>query len=60
MCVVAAYLFIEHCIDMLHVFKVICSSTVLGFLRSLVFLLVNLDVSVTWIWFSVAVQRKPG
>ena len=24
------------------------------------FLLVNLDVSVTWIWFSVAVQRKLG
>ena len=60
MCVVAAYLFIEHCIDVLHVFKVNCNSTVLGFLRSLVFLLVNLDVSATWIWFSVAVQRKPG
>ena len=49
MCVVAAYLFIEHCIDMSHVFKVNCNSTVLGFLRSLVFILVNLDVSVTWI-----------
>ena len=61
MCVVVAYLFIEHCIDMLHVLKVNCNSTVLGFFEDqLVFLLVNLDVSVTRIWFSVAVQRKPG
>ena len=34
MCAVAAYLFIEHCINVLHVFKVNYNSTVLGFLRS--------------------------
>ena len=34
MCVVAAYLFIEHWIDVFHVLKVNCNSTVLGFLRS--------------------------
>ena len=61
MCVVAAYLFIEHCIDVLHVFKVNFKFNGVRFFEvPLVFLLVNLDVSVTWIWFSVAVQRKLG
>ena len=61
MCVVAAHLFIEQCIDVLHVFKVNCKFNGVRFFEvSLVFLLVNLDMLVTWIWFSVAVQRKLG
>ena len=43
-CVVAAHLSIEQCIDVLNVFKVNCKGNdVLVFEVSLVFLLVNLD-----------------
>ena len=43
-CVVAAHLSIEQCIDALNVFKVNCKGNdVLVFEVSLVFLLVNLD-----------------
>ena len=60
-CVVAAHLSIEQCIDALNVFKVNCKGNdVLVFEVSLVFLLVNLDMFITWIWFSVAVRRKLG
>ena len=60
-CVVAAHLSIEQCIDVLNVFKVNCKGNdVLVFEVSLVFLLVNLDMFITWIWFSVAVRRKLG
>ena len=60
-CVVAAHLSIEQCIDVLNVFKVNCKGNdVLVFEVSLVFLLVNFDMFITWIWFSVAVRRKLG
>ena len=60
-CVVAAHLSIEQCIDVLDVFKVNCKGNgVMLFEVSLVFLFVNLDMFVTWIWFSVAVRRKLG
>ena len=60
-CVVAAHLSIEQCIDVLNVFKVNCKGNdVLVFEVSLVFLLLNLDMFITWIWFSVAVRRKLG
>ena len=60
-CVVVAHLSIEQCIDVLNVFKVNCKGNdVLVFEVSLVFLLVNLDMFITWIWFSVAVRRKLG
>ena len=55
-CVVAAHLPIEQCIDMLNVFKVNCKGNGVTFFEVLlVFLLVNLDMFVRWIWFSVAV-----
>ena len=61
MCVVAVHLLIEQCINVLHVFKVNCRFNGVGFFEvSLVFLLANLGMFVTWIWFSVAFQRKLG
>ena len=63
-CVVAAHLSVEQCIDVLdvsNVFKVNYKGNGIAFFEvSLVFLLVNLDMFVTWIWFSVAVRRKIG
>ena len=50
---------IEQRINVLNVFKVNCKDNGVKFFEiSLVFLLVSLDMLVTWIWFSVAVQRK--
>ena len=61
---VAVDLSIEQCIDVLdvsNVFKVNYKDNGVTFFEvSLVFLLVNLDMFVTWIWFSAAVQRKLG
>ena len=58
---VAVDLSIEQCIDVSNVFKVNCKENGVTFFEvSLVFLLVNLDMFVTWIWFSAAVQRKLG
>ena len=59
--VVAAHLFIKQCMDVIHVFKVNCRFNGVRFVEVLlVFLLVNLGMFVTWIWFSVALQRKLG
>ena len=58
---VVADLSIEQYIDVSNVFKVNCKENGVTFFEfSLVFLLVNLDMFVTWIWFSAAVQRKLG
>ena len=61
-CAVAAHLSVKQCIDVLdvsNVFKVNYKCDGVTFFEvSLVFLLVNLEMFVTWIWFSVAVRRK--
>ena len=60
-CVPAAHLSIEQCINVLHVFKVNCKFNGDSFFEvSLVFLLVNLGMFVTWIWFSVTIERNLG
>ena len=57
----AAHLSIEQCIDVSNVFKVICKGNGVTFFEvSVVFLLVKLDMFVTWIWLIVVVRRKLG
>ena len=51
-----AHLSIEQCIDVSNVFKVICKGNGVTFFEVLVvFLLVKLNMFVTWIWLIVAV-----
>ena len=60
-CVVAAHLSLEQCIDVLNIFKINCKGNGVKFFEVLlVFSLVDLDMFVTWIWFSIAVRRKLG
>ena len=60
-CAVAVHLSIKQYINVLNMFKVNCKGNgVTSFEVSLVFLLINLDMFVTWIWFSDAVGRKLG
>ena len=60
-CAAAAVVSFEKCIDVLNVFKVNCKGNSVKFYEvSLEFLLLNLDIFVTWIWFSVAERRKSG
>ena len=55
-CAVAAHLSIEQCFDVLNAFKVNCKGNGDKFFEvSPVFLLVNLNMFVTWIRFSIAV-----
>ena len=60
-CVVAAHVYTEQYIDMLKVFKVDYKGNRATLLEvSPVFLLLNLDMFVTWIWYRVAGRRKFG
>ena len=60
-CVAAARLSFEHCIAVLNMFKVNCKSNGVTFFEVLlVFLLINFDMFVIWIWFTIAVRRKLG
>ena len=58
-CVVSAHVYIKQYIDMLNVFKVNYEGNRATLLKvPLLFLLLNLDMLVTWIWFSVVGQRN--
>ena len=57
-CVVAAHVYIEHCIDMLNVFKVNYKGHRMTFFEISLVFFVNLIMFVTLVWFSVARQRK--
>ena len=56
-CVFAAHVYIEQCIDMLNVFKVNYKG-IRATLLEVSFLLLSLDMLVIWIWFSVIGQTK--
>ena len=54
-----AHVYIEQNINMLNVFKVNYKDYRAALLEiSLLFLLLNLDMFVTWIWFSMAGRRN--
>ena len=58
-CVFAAHVYIEQCIDMSNVFKVNYKGIRATLLEvSLAFFLLSLDMLVAWIWFSVIGQTK--
>ena len=57
-CVVAAHVYIEQCIDMLNVFKVNYKGHRMTFFEISLVFFVNLIMFVTLVWFSVARQRK--
>ena len=57
-CVVAAYVYIEQCIDRLNVFKVNYNGYRATFSKVSLVVLLNLNMFVRLIWFSVADRRK--
>ena len=59
-CVVAAHVYIEQCIDILNVFKVKYKGHRATFSEVSVVVLLNLNMFVALIWFSVAGRRKFG
>ena len=60
-CAVAVHVSVKQYINVLSMFKVNCKGNgVTSFEVSLVFLLINLGMFVTWVWFSDAVGRKLG
>ena len=57
-CVVAAHVYIEQCIDMLNVFEVNYKGHGMTFFEISLVFFVNLIIFITLVWFSVASQRK--